>query len=258
VTPGVRPLIEITGLVKAVAADAWLRVADLVVAPGDRLQLGGLDARAAEMLVHLVTGAALPDEGLVRVAGRSTGEIATASDWLSSLDAFGLVTDRAVLLASLTVEANLALPLTVSIDPPPAAVRERVRRLAADAGLAADRLDRPVSSLSAEDRARVHLARAFATDPALLLLEHPTSGLDGASASAAVGAALRAAADRRGIGWLAISNDDGFARASGARRLRIDRATGEIAAARPGWFARVIGRRPAPAGPRAAEEGPAE
>ena len=86
------------------------------------------------MFVHLVTGAALPDEGHVRVAGRDTREIATDTEWLKSLDRFGIVTHRAVLLDGLSVAANLALPLTVSIDPMPDDVRMRVERLANDIG----------------------------------------------------------------------------------------------------------------------------
>ena len=48
--------------------------------------------------MHLVTGAAVPDEGAVVVAGRDTRDIATDTEWLASLDRFGIVTDRAVLL----------------------------------------------------------------------------------------------------------------------------------------------------------------
>jgi hypothetical protein len=57
----------------------------------------------------------------------------------------------------------------------------------------------------------------------------------------AFGDLLRRAADRRGIGWLALSNDPEFASASGGRRLTIDLGTGEIRADRPSWFGRLLG-----------------
>ena len=62
------------------------------------------------MFVHLVTGASVPDEGAVKVAGRDTRDIATDTEWLTSLDRFGIVTHRAVLLDGMSVAANLALP----------------------------------------------------------------------------------------------------------------------------------------------------
>ena len=41
------------------------------------------------------------------VAGRRTSEIATDTEWLSSLDRFGIVTHRAILLDSLSVAAKV-------------------------------------------------------------------------------------------------------------------------------------------------------
>jgi ABC-type sugar transport system ATPase subunit len=40
-----------------------LRLNDLSIAAGERVSLSGLDAGAAEVLVNLVTGASVPDEG---------------------------------------------------------------------------------------------------------------------------------------------------------------------------------------------------
>ena len=56
------------------------------------MTLSGLDAHAAEMFMHLITGASVPDEGAVVVAGHDTRTIATDTEWLASLDRFGIVT----------------------------------------------------------------------------------------------------------------------------------------------------------------------
>src|SRR6187431_2089705 len=122
------PLIRIEGLVKAFQALRPLRIADLSISPSDRIVLSGLDEMAAEMFVYLVTGAALPDEGRVHALGRDTREIATDTEWLTSLDRFGIVTKRAILLDNMSVAANLALPLTLAIDPLSDDVRDRVGR----------------------------------------------------------------------------------------------------------------------------------
>jgi predicted ABC-type transport system involved in lysophospholipase L1 biosynthesis ATPase subunit len=223
------PGIEITGVVKGYQGLRPLRVAQLRVGPGDAIAIAGVNAAAAEVFVNLVTGAALPDEGDVSVGGRNTRDIATDTDWLASLDRFGIVTARAVLLESMHVAANLALPFTLAIDPLPADVRARVERLADEVELARARLDAPASSLTAAERVRVHLARALGPGPELLLLEHPTATLERADAEA-FGATLARAAAARRLGWVALTEDDRFAKAAGARRLKLDGATGALAA----------------------------
>ena len=229
------PLIELRGVVKAYQALRPLRIAELVIAATDRLALSGLDAGAAEMFVHLITGASVADEGSVKVAGRDTREIATDTEWLTSLDRFGIVTHRAVLLDGMSVAANLALPITIAIDPLSEDVRRRVEKDAADVGLEPALLDTPVGGLTAEQRLRLHLSRAAANGPQFLLLEHPTAQLEDAAAAARTGKVLRAISGARGFGWLSIGEDEAFAEAAGATRISVTPATGVVAAAKSGW-----------------------
>lgn len=215
------PLIEIAGLSKPYGHARPLRIAELRVEPADRTVLFGLDVGGAETFVHLVTGAALPDEGEVRIAGRPTRDIASGSEWLDSLDRFGLVSERAVLFEELPTMASLALPLSLSIDPMPPAVRRRVEELAAAVGLAAPRLTAPVSALSIAERMRVHLARAIAHGPTLVLLELPTARLETVEDRRVFGRTLATVSAAYGFGWLALSDDEDFARAAGGTRLRL-------------------------------------
>jgi predicted ABC-type transport system involved in lysophospholipase L1 biosynthesis ATPase subunit len=136
-----------------------LRLNDLRIDTGERVALSGLDAGAAEVLVNLVTGASLPDEGEVRVLGRATASIQNGDEWLSSLDRFGIVSPRAVLLDAATLLQNLAMPLTLAIDPMPAEIEQQARALGREAGLADEWLDRPVAALPAAIRARAPLVR---------------------------------------------------------------------------------------------------
>ena len=233
--PSSQPLIRIDGLVKAYQALRPLRIAAFAVDRGDRIVLSGLDEHAAELFVYLVTGAALPDEGTVIVAGHNTRDIATDTEWLSSLDRFGIVTHRAILLEGMTVAANLALPLTVAIDPLADDMRARVEREADEVGLPTDRLDRPAGELSPPERLRAHLARSVAVGPELVMLEHPTAPLDQSGQSAAFGETLKTLSATRGFGWIAISEDEAFAGASGGARMRLNPANGRIEAVRSGW-----------------------
>ena len=236
---GPTPLVELHSVRKQYGAAGPLRIARLAVGARDCLALSGLDQGAAEMFVLLVTGAALPDEGEVRVAGRSTRDITTDVEWLHSLDQFGLVTDRAVLIDKISTAANMALPLTLSIDPMSDQTLARVNALAAETGLPSPRLLSPAGDLSPVERVRVHLARALAVNPSMLLLEHPTTKLQAPADVDAYGATLRAVAAARGIGWIAITDDARFARASGATRLQLVHETGELRQERRGlrsWF----------------------
>jgi ABC-type lipoprotein export system ATPase subunit len=234
-TRAAAPLIEMHAIVKHYGGRDPLRLRAFAADGADRIVLAGMDEAAAESFVHLVSAAALPDEGVVRVAGADTRGIATDTDWLVSLDRFGMVTRRAVLLEMLPTAANLALPLTMAVDPVPPEIRAQVETLADAVHLARARLDEPASSLSALDRLRVHLARALAASPRLLLLEHPTGDLGRPEASADFGRTLRDVAAARGLGWVALSDDAHFARASGGTRLRADMTTGQVAPVHRWW-----------------------
>ncbi|HKV98275.1 MAG TPA: ATP-binding cassette domain-containing protein [Vicinamibacterales bacterium] len=221
------PLVELTAVVKSYGGPQPLRVNALRLDRGDRYTLAGFDAGAAETLIHLITGAALPDEGDVRIAGTSTCNITTDTAWLASLDRFGLVTERAVLIEKITLADNLALPLTLSIDPIPDSIRPQVEQLANEVGLPPARLTAIVETLAPAERARLHLARAIATRPAVVLFEHSTKALD-AAAAASLGVTLRQVADARGLGWIVFSEDERFAKAAGGKRLRLDSASGKL------------------------------
>jgi ABC-type lipoprotein export system ATPase subunit len=180
-----------------------------------------LNAGAAEILINLITGASLPEEGTVRVDGHDTRDIATDTEWLASLDRFGIVTARAVLIGPLPVAANLALPLTLAIDPMSVETRAAVEVLAERVGLPAHRLDAKASTLTPGEQVRVHLARALAPQPQLVLLEHPTAAVRDQGEQRALGEALRHATDTTGTGWVVLTGDRVFGRAAGATWLRI-------------------------------------
>ena len=221
------PVLHIANLRRAYNGLRPLRLNELTIAAGERVAVSGLDAGAAEVLVNLVTGASIPDEGEVVVFGRSTASISDGDEWLASLDRFGIVTPRAVLLDSATLLQNLAMPVTLDIEPVPPDVAARVGQLAREAGIEERWLDRPIASLDAAVRARAHLARAVALDPALLVMEHPTAGL-AAGEGKAFGEVVASVAGGRALATLIISEDVAFSDAAATRRLALQGATGEL------------------------------
>jgi putative ABC transport system ATP-binding protein len=204
-----------------------LRVNDLSIAAGERVAVSGLDAGAAEVLVNLVTGASLPDEGAVLVLGESTASISDGEAWLASLDRFGIVTPRAVLLDAATLLQNLAMPITLDIEPVQPDVAARVAGMARAAGIDEKWLERPVAALDPAIQIRAHLARALALDPSLLILEHPTARL-AAGEGRAFGEVVARVAAARSLATLIISEDEAFSTAAATRRLALNGATGEL------------------------------
>jgi ABC-type lipoprotein export system ATPase subunit len=221
------PVLHIVNVRKQYQGLRPLRMNDLSIVAGERVAVSGLDAGAAEVLVNLVTGASVPDEGQVLVLGQSTASISDGEAWLASLDRFGIVSPRAVLLDSATLLQNLAMPLTLDIEPVKPDIAARVTELARAAGIDDASLERPIAALDTAIQARAHLVRAVALEPALLILEHPTARL-AAGQGKAFGDAVARIAGARALATLIISEDAEFAAAAATRRLALQGATGEL------------------------------
>lgn len=231
-------VLEIAGLSKDYRGLRPLRLQQLTIESGETVAITGLDAVTAELFVNLVTGSTLPDTGTVRVFDRATADIADSAEWLTTLDRFGIVTERAVLLDQLTVVQNLAMPFTLEIEPPADDVRLRAEGLAIEVGLPEASLTGTVASLNAAGRARLRLGRALALDPTLVLLEHASAGLT-ASESSALAKDIRRVAAARRITVVAATADRDFARAVASRVLQLEPATGRLVDRRGlGWFRR--------------------
>jgi ABC-type transporter Mla maintaining outer membrane lipid asymmetry ATPase subunit MlaF len=227
------PVLELSGVSKEYRGLRPLRIASLTVLPGEHVAILGLDQTTAEVFVNLVTGASLPDRGDVRLFGRSTAAIADSADWLAVVDRFGIVSRRAVLLDSLTVVQNLAMPYTLEIEPPPDDIRRRALVLAQRVGLPEETLDRPVAELGPSGHVRVRLGRALALDPAVVILEHPTAEVPREDVPA-----LAAQCRNVPAATIALTADPAFAEAVADRYLTLNAATG-ILAGRSGWFSRL-------------------
>ncbi|MGE0359534.1 MAG: ATP-binding cassette domain-containing protein [Vicinamibacterales bacterium] len=230
------PLVEFAGVEKAYQALRPLRLASLTVSRGEIVAVSGIDALGAEVLVNLMTAAVRPDAGAVRLFGTATDAIDDYDAWLGMLDGLGLVTERAVLLGQCTVAQNLALPLTLEIEPIRADVVPVVTALADEVGIAVAHRETRVHDAPAGVVQRVRLARALALNPRLLVAEHPSAPLPREEV-APFARDLAAIAARRGLGVLAVSADREFVRALGGTALTLDAATGTLT--RPGLLARL-------------------
>jgi len=234
------PVLAFDGVIKAYGGLRPLRLRQLRVEAGEHIGLAGFDQTTAELFVNLVTGATLPDEGSVTIFGRATSAITDSTDWLATIEQFGIVSERAVLLEQISAAQNIAMSLTLDIDPMAPEVRDEVESLGAAVGLEAAVLDRPIHGTSVAIRHRIRIARAIAGQPKMLLVEHPLAGVDAGDVSA-LGGDLARVAQSRGLAVVVLAGSVEAARPFSPRVFALNAATGDLTEAKSGLLKRLFG-----------------
>jgi len=168
--------IAISGLHKSFGSQVVLNGTNLNVASGETLAVLGRSGTGKSVLLKLIIGLQKPDSGSIRIHGQEITRL--------DLDAMnevrkkmGFLFQHAALYDSLTVEQNIAFPLKRHTQMTESQQRARVQELLASVGMERD-LQKMPSDLSGGMQKRVGLARALALEPAILLLDEPTAGLD--------------------------------------------------------------------------------
>ncbi len=200
-------MIELSGLRKVYPAAAGDVVAldgiDLVVERGAVHGIVGRSGAGKSTLVRCLTGLERPTSGSVVVDGRDISAL-PGSRLREARRAMGMVFQHVNLLDSRTVAGNVAYPLEVA-GVPRRRRAERVAELLELVGLG-DRGTAYPAQLSGGQRQRVGIARALATEPAVLLCDEPTSALDGATTRQILGL-VRELRDRLGITVVIITHE---------------------------------------------------
>ncbi len=231
------PVLELSAVVKNYGGLRPLRIEQFALAAGEQTAIVGLDAPGAEVFINLVTGATLPEQGVVRAFDRATSEIADADAWLAAADRFGIFSERAVMLDSLSVVQNLAMSFSLEIEPPSPDVERQAHALADEVGLDHENRVRRVADVDPLARARVRLARALAFNPEILLLEHPSAGI-ARNHLPALGRQICDLAAARRFASVTLTADADFAADLASRVLTLEPGTGRLREARRGWFSR--------------------
>jgi len=226
----VRPaLVEVRAAIKDYGGLRPLRLQQFDLHEGESVSLVGFDQAMAEVLVNLITGAILPDSGTITVFGQPTHAIANTESWVATLDQFGLISERAVMLDQLTVAQNLAMPLSLRIETMPDDVRARVREIGAEVGLSMAELDARVDAIDPLARQRLRLGRALALNPRVLLAEHPNAPLSEPDTRTFANV-FQAVVSGRAIASVVLTANHEFAAAISSRVLALQPATGTLKA----------------------------
>ena len=194
-----RPLLEARGLSKRFGGVQAVSALDLSMAEGEILGLIGPNGAGKTTAFNLLSGFLEPDAGLVRFRGRAIAGLRP-----HAICRLGLVRTFQIVrpFPHLSVLRNVVVG-ALARHPRRQDAEARARAVLDEVGLAA-KAQQAASGLTLAERKRLELARALATEPALLLLDEVMAGLNATETERIV--ALVRAINARGVAVLLIEH----------------------------------------------------
>jgi ABC-type multidrug transport system ATPase subunit len=187
------------GVTKCFGSRKVLTDVTMAFAPATRYVITGRSGCGKSTLLNLLAGYTAPDAGQV-----------------SGASARGYLFQDELLLTKLTVRQNLAIRLA-ALGVPAGLHAELTVDALARANVA-DLIDDEVAHLSGGERQRVQVAMLLVADPALVLMDEPTSKLDAGNRLEIARAVTELFADRT---VLIVSHEERSPLAEGAVRLNL-------------------------------------
>jgi ABC-type lipoprotein export system ATPase subunit len=185
-----------------------VRQVSLDVKPGEFVLITGPSGCGKTTLLNLMGGLDRPTHGDVVVEGRTLSKL--GEDGLACLrrDRIGFVFQFFHLLADLTAEENIMLPMRL-VGTPDAVARARAVELLASVGMGARARHSP-SEMSGGEQQRVAIARALANSPTVVLADEPTGNLDRRTGAEVIDLFRRFNRERRQT-FVVVSHDQSIA-----------------------------------------------
>jgi phospholipid/cholesterol/gamma-HCH transport system ATP-binding protein len=153
-----------------------LQDVSFVVPTGSMRLLLGPSGSGKSIILKLILGLLKPDAGRIFVNGQRIDDM-QERDLLRLRSDIGMSFQENALFDSLTVEENVGYRLYEESDMPRDEARHRIEEVLALVDMS-PYINRMPSELSGGQRRRVGVARAMASNPSLLLLDDPVTGLD--------------------------------------------------------------------------------
>ncbi|MET0496403.1 MAG: ABC transporter ATP-binding protein [Actinoplanes sp.] len=175
---------------------------DVAIAPATFTAVMGPSGSGKSTLLHVAAGLDRATDGDVAIDGVPLAGLSERALTTLRRERVGFVFQAFNLIAALTAEQNVALPLRLAGRKPAAG---EVRAMLAEVGLA-DRAGHRPGELSGGQQQRVAIARALVTRPAVLFADEPTGALDLRSSREVLGL-LRSAVDRHTQTIVLVTHD---------------------------------------------------
>jgi phospholipid/cholesterol/gamma-HCH transport system ATP-binding protein len=153
-----------------------LKGVNLRVQKGEILAIIGRSGSGKTVLLRLIIGLVQPNSGQVLIEETDIAHLSGRR--LDRVrERFGMLFQGGALFDSMTVFDNVAFPLREKTDLPQAEIAAQVQKMLENVGLGEMGYKFP-AELSGGMKKRTALARALITNPAIILFDEPTTGLD--------------------------------------------------------------------------------
>ena len=218
------PAIAIQDLRKAFGNQKVLNGISFKVAHGETVAVIGRSGGGKSVLLKLLIRLQMPDSGSISIVDEEMTKL-DEKQLNEVRKKIGFLFQQAALYDSLTVEENVAFPLSRHSDISAREQEKRVRELLGEVGMDQDRgkvqarvreelefvnlaetMDKFPSELSGGMRRRVGIARAGVTNPPLMLYDSPTAGLDPITA-AEIGKLIMELKQKRQMSAIVVTHD---------------------------------------------------
>jgi putative phosphonate transport system ATP-binding protein len=219
-SPTAGPILRVRGLTKRFAGRVACAGLSFEVRPGEVLGIVGESGSGKSTALQCVYLDQAADSGSVRLAGEELTTVdAARRRWLRNFR-MGMVYQDAARGLDLGISAggNIAERLLAADWRHVGRIRHRATGLLDRVEVAGERMDEHAGAFSGGMRQRLQLAKALANEPALLLLDEPTTGLD-VHVQAAILDLIRELHGQTGVAMVVVSHDLGVIRLLAHRTL---------------------------------------